>query len=109
MLSDADFAWMQANTAEVMSDHLATIDIRREKGTPPGPQDVRVERSGGASSMKIDRTHSEESRTRILVVGEVGLDIQKDDRFNWDGHLYRVLFLRPNTQVDVQAEAELIE
>jgi hypothetical protein len=108
MLSDADFAWMRANTAEVMSDHLATITIRRGSTTLPA-QDVRVERLGQGSSMKVDRTHSEESRTRILVVGEVGLDIQKDDRFNWDGHLYRVLFLRPNTQVDTQAEAELIE
>ena len=44
-----------------------------------------------------------------LVVGLPGLDIQKDDRFNALGGLFRVTFVRPNLQVDTQAEAELIK
>lgn len=112
MLNAADLAWMRQNTLEVMSDHQVSIVIRRGE-TPStqqtlSAQSVRVERMGTGASKK-DGAHSEESRTRILVVGGIDLNIAVNDRFNTLGGLYRVVFIRPNTQVDTQAEAELIE
>ena len=111
MLSDADLAWMRQNTEELISDHQVEIVIRRktESGEETLPaQAVRVERLR-AVAIKRDGDHTEESRARIVVVGSTTLDIQKNDRFNALGGLFRVTFVRPNTQVDTQAEAELIK
>ncbi len=107
MLNMSDLEQMRATTAAVMSDHQVSITIRRNDDTL-APQDVRVERAR-SQSMRKDGKASEESRTRILVVGATDLDIQKDDRFNALNGLYRVTFVRPNRQIDTQAEAELIE
>jgi hypothetical protein len=103
---------MQQNTEQVISDHQVDIVIRRKDGggneTTLDAQSVRVERTRSVS-MKRDGANTEESRTRIVVVGSPSLDIQKDDRFNALGGLFRVTFVRPNTQADRQAEAELIK
>ena len=108
MLRPADLLRMQADRDQIIGDNSATITIRRGSATLPA-QVVRVERSGGARGRKVERPSSEESRGQITVFGTLALDIQKDDRFNYQSQLYRVQFVRPNTQQGIQAEAELIE
>lgn len=108
MLTAADIAQMKADLAEVIGDNEVSIIIRRGTPTVTLPaQTVRVERQGRAKSMKGQTPGSEETTADIVVIGEEGLDIQKDDRFSIDGVHYRVLFRRPNELIGVQAEAEM--
>ena len=106
MLTAADIAQMKADVAEVIGDNEVSIIIRRGSSTLPA-QTVRIERQGQAKSVKGDTMSSEETKADIVVVGEEGLDIQKDDRFTHAGVFYRVLFRRPNELIGVQAEAEI--
>ena len=111
MLTAADIARMQADVATLIGDNTASIVIRRDSGgssTELAAQTVRIERTR-SRARQLNSIKSEEGRTQIVVVGDTTLDIQKDDRFTYDGNLYRVSFVRPNTQINVQAEAELIE
>ena len=47
--------------------------------------------------------------TDVVILGDTTLDMAKEDRFTWQGDLYRVKFVRPNRQVCTQAEAEVIQ
>jgi hypothetical protein len=105
MLTAADIARMKADVAEVIGDNEVSIIIRRGSSSLPA-QTVRIERQGRASR-KGSAISSEETKADIVVVGEEGLDIQKDDRFTLGGVFYRVLFRRPNELIGVQAEAEI--
>lgn len=106
MLTAADFARQQADMAEIIGDNETSIVIRRGT-TTLAAQTVRIERAGRALGRRVQSGQAEETRGNIIVGGEVGLDIQKDDRFTYNEQLYRVTFVRPNTQMGVQAEAEL--
>src|SRR5688572_1659088 len=108
MLTADDFARMRADMAEIIGDNQASIVIRRGSETLAA-QTVRVERAGRALGRRVQSGNSEETRGNIIVGGAVGLDIQKDDRFTHNGQAYRVTFVRPNTQMGVQAEAELMQ
>ena len=107
MLTLADIQRMKADIAAVMGDNEVSITIRRGP-TTLAEQTVRIERTR-SRARQLNGDKSEEARTQIVVMGDTTLDIQKDDRFTYNGGLYRVSFLRPNTQISVQAEAELIE
>ena len=106
MLSAADLARMQADLQEVIGDNEVSIIIRRNSTTLPA-QTVRVERRAGFVRKEGDQTA--ETRGKIFVAGGLDLDIALEDRFNVDGRLYKVTFVRPNTQMGVMADAELIQ
>lgn len=107
MLSSAEIARIKSEIGRVIGGNQASIAIRRGSTTLPA-QNVRIERKAGGSR-EVKSPGGEESRTTIVVLGDISLDIQKDDRFTYNNQLYRVLFVRPNKQVCTQAEAELVE
>jgi hypothetical protein len=107
MLSSAEIARIKSEIGRVIGGNQASIAIRRGSTTLPA-QNVRIERKAGGSR-QVKSPGGEESRTAIVILGGIALDIQKDDRFTYNNQLYRVLFVRPNKQVCTQAEAELIE
>lgn len=109
MLSTADLARMRADLDDIIADNAATIQIRRDVGAAPGPQTVRVETAGRISGRRSRSEAGEETRLGIVVVGDTTLDIRLDDRFTWNGNLYRVTAVKPNTQMGVQADAELVQ
>lgn len=106
MLNASDVARMQADLDLVISDHSQDIAFRRGT-TTLDPQTVRIERIGSARQIQGDG--SEETRTAVVIVGDVDLDVKKDDRFTLDGELYQVTSVSPNKQMGVQAEAELAQ
>ena len=108
ILSADDLLRMAATITAIRGDNETTIQIRRDNGTPPGPQTVRVERRNSISTDRQDG-HSEETMTDVVILGDTTLDMAKEDRFTWQGDLYRVKFVRPNRQVCTQAEAEVIQ
>ncbi len=109
MLTAADLAKMKADVAALIGDNDVSLVLRRDVSgttTTLAAQTVRVERTR-SRGRQMNGEKSEEARAQIVVVGDTTLDIQKDDRFTLNGRLYRVTFIRPNTQISVQAEAEL--
>ena len=108
ILTAADLAAMAAQVAIIREDNEVEITIRRDSGADPAVQSVRIERRNAISVDRIE-AHSEETVTDIVVIGSITLDIEKEDRFNWGGDLYRVKFVRPNRQIATQAEAEIAQ
>ena len=108
MIGDDDIAQMQQTLEQMRRDHEVEITIRRGS-TTLAPQPVRIARLGG-QALTIDTLGGKEFRARVVVVGSTTLDIRPDDRFNDEnGHLYRVIFVRPNRRAAVIAEAEMVE
>lgn len=108
MLSAADLARMAAEMAAIRADNEVSITLVRA-GSPLSAQSVRIERTGSGSGNRVTRPGMEETRSGVVIAGSTTLDIQKDDRFSYGGLDYRVTFVRPNRQVDTQAEAELLQ
>lgn len=108
MLTAADIAKMQADVSQVIGDNSAIITIRRG-GDELTAQTVRVERSGAGRSTQRDGANSDQTESRISIVGDTALDIAIEDRFNVGDFLYEVTAVRPNAQIGVQAEAVIIQ
>lgn len=103
-----DLTSIKNDVAAIIAENSTSIVIRRGSGTLAA-QTVRVERRDAGTSARRLESFSEEQITVVLVLGSTTLDIQKDDRFTYQGNLYRVLSVRPNRQVSIQAEAIMIE
>ena len=108
MLTAADLVKMQADVLEVISDHSVSIIIRRGDSALAA-QSVRVERTGGGASAQKSAANSDQTESRISIVGGIGLNIAIEDRFTIGGFLYEVTAVSPNSQIGVQAEAVLIQ
>jgi hypothetical protein len=106
MLTDADLAQMQSDLAEVVTDREVEVTIRRG-ATTLDPQAVRLARKSSGSRRRSEA--SSETRGSVVVVGGVDFDVQPGDRFNANGLLFQVTFVRPNRDAAVVADAELIE
>lgn len=107
LLTDADRAAMRADLLAVRDDNSVSIVLRRG-ATTLSTQTVRIAKMQSQSHRKgaDGIVHSEQ---RVVVVGDVTLDIQLDDRFTVDGDLYEVDFVRPNRVAAIVAEARVIE
>lgn len=108
MLTPGDLARMRSDLAQIIGDNDVAIVLRRGALTLAA-QTARVERSGGGQAGWRASGNTQEARGRIVLAGSLTFDVQKDDRFTWDGQLYRVSFVRPNQQMGIQAEAELVQ
>jgi len=109
MLRDGDLEQMRRDLAEVHADREVSITIRRGTATL-GAQSVRITRIANVVGRVYQQgTASMESRGGILVSGGAELDIEREDRFNAGGGLYRVRYVRPERAAGTQAEAELVE
>lgn len=103
-----DLTEMEADVNEIISDRPENIIIRRG-GTALATQTVRIERTGGQGQNQSGQA-GEENRGKVVVLGKKTLNIQPGDVFNdSSGVLYRVILVRPNRQVCIQAEAEVVE
>lgn len=92
----------------VRGENEQTITIRRG-GTTLAPQPVRIARVGGQGRQR-ESDGAESSYGRVVVLGGVDFDVQRDDRFNdAAGVLYTVVLVRPNRRAAVVAEAEVVQ
>lgn len=99
---------MAADLQSVRDDNPVSIEIRRGTATLP-PQTVRLARQGRINR-RVDAGTIEQSEQRVVVLGDLTLDIQKGDRFNDEsGELYEVDFVRPNRRAVIVAEARLVQ
>lgn len=99
---------MRADLSEIVADNSASVVLRRGATTLPA-QTVRVERANSRYSRMQNSASGEETRIDIVVVGGITFDVQKDDRFTIDGTAYRVVSVRPNDMMGIQAEANMVQ
>ena len=108
LLNSMDWTRMAADLQSIRDDNPVSIEIRRGTTTLP-PQTVRLARQG-TTNRRVDAGAIEQSEQRVVVLGDLTLDIQKGDRFNDEsGELYEVDFVRPNRRAMVLAEARIVQ
>ena len=106
-LSAADIEQMKTDVALVISSSPTSVSLRRGSSTLTA-QTVLLANRRAVSKVASSET-GQEARQIVQILGELGLDIQRDDRFTVGGRLYRVISVRPDYPACVQAEAEAIE
>lgn len=107
LLSSADWTQMAADTDVLIDDNEVDIDIRRGN-TTIDTQQVRIVRTG-SMTQRLESAGGDESRARVLIVGDTTLNIRPDDRVkDENGLLYRVIMVRPNRRASVVAECEMV-
>lgn len=107
MLSADDWSQMEDDLLAVRDDNAVSMIFRRGSSSLAA-QSVRVARTGGRGGRRSSDGATEQ-RAQVIVAGDVDLDIQVDDRFTYEGVLYRVAFVRPNVRAAVVAEGEAVE
>lgn len=108
LLNSDDLTQMRADLLEVRGDRQASIVIRRGE-TVLAAQKVRIARAGQGQGQERDGQASQESRGRVVVLGEIDFDVAVGDRFTEAGILYVVSFIRPNRDAAVIVEADAVE
>jgi hypothetical protein len=108
LISSDDLTQMRSDLVDVRGDREVNVTIRRGN-SPLATQPVRIARMGSGQGQEKDSEAGQETRGRVVVLGGVTLDIEVGDRFNAYGDLYRVIFVRPNRDTAVMAEAEIVE
>lgn len=106
MLTNSDWLRMASDMTAVRGDNAGTVTLRRGTVTVAA-QTVRIVRAGGGRA--LDSGQAEEQRGLVEMHGGTALDVAVNDRFNYDGRLYRIKFVHPNRRADAVAEAELVE
>ncbi len=107
MLDDGDWSRMEADLAEIRGDNEISLAFRR-KETTLAAQNVRVAFAGGrAMAMRSDA--AKESRQTMFLLGAKDLDVAMDDRFTYQGVVYRVTFVQPNRRARTVAEAVAVQ
>ena len=106
---------MSLNLARVNADLMKVRDARAESlvirrgNTSLTAQMVRIEKAQ-MYGLLVRSLNGKEYRATALVLGDTDLDIQVEDRFNdANGILYMVIFMNPNREACVFAEATAIE
>lgn len=108
LLNSADLAAMRSDLLAVRGDNPVSVVIRRGNTTLTA-QTVRVSTRGRMTAQRRTGQGATETTNLITVLGDIGLNIQPDDRFTLSGILYRVTFVHPNRRVRIEAQATAVE
>jgi hypothetical protein len=106
MLSAAQKARVEAAMLAIRDDRPASIVITRA-GSSLAAQTVRIARNSRGRTLQSSQ--GREQRADVVVLGDVNFDVQVKDDFTNEGTLYRIVFIRPNKDFAVVAEAEAIQ
>ena len=106
MLSDAQKARMRSALLAIRNDRPASIVITRG-GSQLAVQTVRIARI--ARGRTFQSGQGREQRADVIVMGDVNFNVQVNDDFTSAGTLYRIVFVRPNKDFMVVAEAEAVQ
>lgn len=107
MLTSNDRAQMSADLQTIRDDRPVSIAIRRDGATLP-PQTVRIARGGNIQAGTTDADGLQAAVGAVVVVGDVALDIQPNDKFTVGGALYEVIAIHPNRDHGTQAQARQV-
>ena len=107
MLTSEDRARMTADLQAIRDDRPVSIAIRRN-GATLAAQTVRIARGGNVQAGVTDAEGLQAAVGAVIVVGDVALDIQPNDKFTLGGALYEVLAIHPNREHSTQAQARQV-
>lgn len=103
-----DWTRMAEDLRAVRAENEQDIAIRRGSETLE-VQPMRVEMAGARAAMNFQSAAAREGRLAAFVLMEPDADIAREDRFNWNGLLFRVVFVQPNRLAATIAEAVVVE
>ena len=107
MLTSNDRAQMSADLQTIRDDRPVSIAIRRN-GATLAAQTVRIARGGNIQAGTTDADGLQAAVGAVVVVGDVALDIQPNDKFTISGALYEVIAIHPNRDHGTQAQARQV-
>jgi len=107
VLTSEDRARMTADLQAIRDDRPVTVAIRRN-GATLAAQTVRIARGGNVQAGVTDAEGLQAAVGAVIVVGDVALDIQPNDKFTLGGALYEVLAIHPNREHSTQAQARQV-
>ena len=107
MLTSDDRARMTVDLQAIRDDRPLTVAIRRN-GATLAAQTVRIARGGNVQAGVTDAEGLQAAVGAVIVVGDVALDIQPNDKFTLGGALYEVLAIHPNREHSTQAQARQV-
>lgn len=84
------------------------ITLRRGEAELP-PQIVRLGVYRSLSASTTRGLSGAEQRDSVFLHGPMAMDIAVDDRFTFDGTLFRVRFVRPDRRVATVADLEMVQ
>ena len=96
----------QVDTLFVSNGTDAVSIAMRRDGSTLASQTVRLVMPGAGG--EVDDRAASVSTGRVLVQGSADLDIEVGDRFNHDGALFEVTYIRPNRQHETLADAQVV-
>ena len=79
-----------------------SLAIRRGSDTL-SVQAMRIEYAG-SRGFKLQSDAAREAQQAVFILGEPDMDIQRDDRLTYNGHLIRVVFVQLNRLAATIAE-----
>lgn len=107
MLTSEDRSRMTADLQAIRDDRPVTVAIRRN-GATLAAQTVRIARGGNVQAGVTDTDGLQAAVGAVVVVGDVALDIQPNDKFTVGGALYEVIAIHPNRDHGTQAQARQV-
>jgi hypothetical protein len=107
MLTSEDRTRMSADFIAIRDDRPVSIAIRRN-GATLAAQTVRIARGGNIQAGTTDTDGLQAAVGAVVVVGDVALDIQPNDKFTVSGALYEVIAIHPNRDHGTQAQARQV-
>lgn len=103
ILNSDDWDEITADMDSIRGDNEVSLTLRRGEVDLPV---VLARVTGKRSQGRMYRTQTgTESQVNIHVLFPVGTDVQPDDRFTYNGRLYRIVSIQPNTRAKVGADA----
>ena len=91
----------------IRAENEVSLALRRGSSSLTA-QSMRIEYAGSrAAKMQSDAARAAEQA--VFILGEPDMNIQKDDRLTYDGHLIRVVFVQLNRLAATIAEGVVEE
>lgn len=101
-------AAIRAAMQEVVAHNPAQVAIRRGGASLPA-QTVRIAPANNAMPHPIDGGGLQAVKRGVVISGAVGLDIQPQDRFTYQGQLYEVDQVLPDRRFVTLAYGKLVQ
>lgn len=103
------FDWIQAanDMRAIRAENEVSLAIRRASSTLTA-QSMRIEYAG-SRGYRLQSDAARAAAQAVFILGEPDMNIQREDRLTFDGHVIEVVFIQPNRLAATIAEAIVIE
>ena len=100
-------AFYQARMRKIRARNEVSLAIRRGSNTIDA-QPMRIEYAG-SRGFKLESDAARNAQQAVFILGEPDMDIERDDRLTYNGHLIKVVFVQLNRLAATIAEGVIEE